>query len=86
MESLGLGEVIGIGGVAVGAGYIILKMWNDHTSLSKKVIDVIQQDASVKQELKAAIEANTKETRENRDVLSKLLLESIKNKNGNFSH
>lgn len=87
MESLGLGEVIGIGGVAVGAGWLIWKMWADHTELTKRVINVVENDTTAKVELKSVIEANTKETRENRDVLSKLLLESVKQQsNGNTNN
>tara|TARA_R100001086_G_scaffold247916_4_gene183514 strand:- start:1258 stop:1497 length:240 start_codon:yes stop_codon:yes gene_type:complete len=78
MESLPLGEVIGIGGVAVGFGYLLWKIWNSQTEMTSRVIDVVEKSAKANMELKNSIDENTRETREQRDVLSRLLLESVK--------
>lgn len=78
MESLGLGEVIGIGGVAVGAMYLIWKMWSDHTDLSKQVLEVVKENAKQSAELRAAIHTNTEVTRETKSAITTLVYDTLK--------
>lgn len=78
MEALGLGEVIGIGGVAIGAFYVMYKTRQEQAEITKRVIDVVEKNAATNSQLTTSIQENTRESKEHRDFLSQLLLESIK--------
>jgi len=81
MDTLGVGEITGIAGVAAGFGVLLWRMWQSHTELSKMVIGVVEKDAQSKAELKAVIKNNNQVTKETRDVLSNVLLELVKKQN-----
>lgn len=78
MDVLSTGELTGIAGVAIGFGVLIWRMWQSHTELSGKMIEVVQKDAETKIELKNAIEANTLVGKETKDALNNVLLELVK--------
>ena len=61
--------ITAIGGIAIGLGGLVFKMWQDHTRLAEKVVDVVERNAI----------ANTK-LAESSDRFSRILIDMSKKK------
>lgn len=88
MQALGAPEIIGIGTVAAGFGVLVWRMWQAHTDLTKRVIDVVEKNAQSDEKLSSALKAvdrsvqeNTSVTKATKDGFNSLLVELLRRDN-----
>jgi hypothetical protein len=83
-----------ISALLLGVFGFVIKMWKDHTELSRRVLEVVERNATANEKLtstvmslKESTDKNTQATqqvaeatRQTRDTLSQLMIEVVKNK------
>ena len=80
MESLVRYDIIGIAiALIIIIGSLITtiwKMWSDHSRLTGRVVDVVEQNGKKSEELSGSIKANTKATERLESMIDRTLRES----------